>query len=243
MAIQSASGNYGVSARADGSDIKGGLKNDGATILNGGNADVTDELGQPQPVTVVKRLDQMAKHPEHFYGGRVVMQSGINGADPQIGVATAVGFSAGQEATGSGTLAFNPDPADRTASDPQFIIRGVATTINNTSNTTLQSRGSTYRVSDGSAAEKAVTTSVQQGAYASAEIDVLAQPATGTHPERTKGAGAGTAYNLNTASGSYGTGLSEDVRVGRSFGGGINFMQGGAVSSGTDYKPRDTYES
>ena len=51
----------------------------------------------------------------------------------------AAGVYTAKKAVSSGAFAFTPAPADRTASDPQFVMMRVAVTLGGVSNTVLQS--------------------------------------------------------------------------------------------------------
>jgi hypothetical protein len=92
----------------------GASKNKGGTILHAGNADAT--------VWTSKSLRDFAEDSgwSSGYGAKVIA---LTGTASTTGV---------QTAKGSGTLAYQPAP-----SDPQFLIRGYSTKINNVTSSIL----------------------------------------------------------------------------------------------------------
>ena len=93
-------------------------KEDGATVLHGGDVDSTNTVTNSK--TLRGNLDASA-----VYGSRV---TAITGTKHKPGV---------QTSKGSGALAYQP-----AAGDPQFLLRGYSSKINNVSSTVLQIAGS-----------------------------------------------------------------------------------------------------
>ena len=93
------------------------VRDDGATVLHGGNVDSSKTVSNSK--TLRGNLDASA-----VYGSRV---KAITGTKHKPGV---------QTSKGSGALAYQP-----AASDPQFLLRGYSSKINNVSSTVLQIAG------------------------------------------------------------------------------------------------------
>ena len=226
MAVQAASGDYTGQTKV----------NNGGAVFAAGTVDTADS-----PVSSGLVRSAFSVGTDDDYGARIVINNAT--ADGSTKDNTGIGTARGGQLA-SGTLAFNPNPANRTASDPQFIIRGVSTTVNGASNTTLQSRGSDYGGIDGrdGIGEMVTTRTIGTGPT----INVLAKPSTNINPAFTKGSNAGDSLTFNSASGdslANSATKSEEQRVGRSYGGGLRFMAGCKNPSSKTYKPRDTYES
>ena len=92
--------------------------NNGATVLHGGNVDSSKTVTNSK--TLRGNLDASA-----VYGSKV---TAITGTKHKPGV---------QTSKGSGTLAYQP-----AASDPQFLLRGYSSKINNVASSALQIAGS-----------------------------------------------------------------------------------------------------
>jgi len=226
MAVQAASGDYTGQTK----------KNNGGAVFAAGTVDTADS-----PISSGLVRSDFSVSTDDEYGSKIAFNNAT--ADGATKDNTGIGTARGGQLS-SGTLAFNPSPASRTASDPQFIIRGVSTTINGASNTVLQSQGSDFAGIDGRDGIAEMVTTRRNGS--SPEIDVLAAPSTNINPARTKGSNAGDSLTFNSASGdslANSATKSEEQRVGRSYGGGLRFMAGGKNPTSNTYKPRDTYES
>lgn len=196
----------------------------GATVVMGGN------IATDAPVTLAKSNVDFGRIAGEPYGAKINLNDGAGvGTDSQFGVVNAIADS-------GGTFAYQP-----TASDPQFLIRGYATKINNSASTQLSIPASDWRY-DG-VADK--ITNVAAGSGASTSIDVLAQPSTAIHPERTKGGDAGLSYTYAAPSGN-GTIASSGDRNALSpwtHPAPINYMQGGKNPKSDQFKSPETYES
>ena len=101
-----------------------GTKNNGATVL-GINAATTTTAGSPVTRTFEVKANAISETPDVGYGAKVVA---LTGSKWKAGV---------QTAKGSGALAYQPK-----ANDPQFLLRGYASKINNVASTLLTFPGS-----------------------------------------------------------------------------------------------------
>jgi hypothetical protein len=101
-----------------------GKKNNGATVL-GINAATTTTAGSPVTRTFEVKANAISETPDVGYGAKVVA---LTGSKWKAGV---------QTAKGSGALAYQPK-----ANDPQFLLRGYASKINNVASTLLTFPGS-----------------------------------------------------------------------------------------------------
>jgi hypothetical protein len=199
----------------------------GATVVMGGN------IATDAPVTLAKSNVDFGRIAGEPYGTKIVINnaSADGSTKDNTGIGTALG---GHFA--SGTIAYQP-----TADDPQFLIRGYATKINNSASTVLSIPASDWRY-DG-VADK--ITNVAAGSGASTSIDVLAQPSTAIHPERTKGGDAGLSYTYAAPSGNGAIASSGDRNALSPWThpAPINYMQGGKNPKSDEYKSPETYES
>jgi hypothetical protein len=97
-----------------------GKKNNGATIL-GINSATTTTSGSPVTRTWEVKQNAVSETPDVGYGGKVIA---LTGSKWKAGVQTAK--------SGGGGLAYQPK-----ATDPQFLLRGYASKINNVASTLL----------------------------------------------------------------------------------------------------------
>jgi hypothetical protein len=187
-----------------------------------------------------KGLNEMATGSE--YGSKVVpvSQSTGNRNLSPTNATDSVGVSAATAGVGT-SMAFNPDPANRTATDPQFIIRGVSTTISGSGNTFLQVGGSDYAGKpEGLNKTKADR---RVGLYSATSIDVLEPTASGLFPYRTKGSNAGDAHSFVRPSGDGLVVVSDADFDSRSTPGKLNYMSGSPTPTSKNYKSKDAKES
>ena len=102
----------------------GGIKNNGATVL-GINSATTTTAGSPVTQTFEVKANALSESPDIGYGGKVVA---LTGSKWKPGI---------QTSKGSGALAYQPK-----SNDPQFLIRGYASKINNVASSLLTFPGS-----------------------------------------------------------------------------------------------------
>ena len=186
-------------------------------------------------------LDELATGGD--YGSKVVAIDTDTGGrvDNHPMFTDSIGITSATAGVGT-SMAFTPKPANRTATDPQFIIRGVSTTISGSGNTALQVVGREYagiNVTNPSKSTK------RAGAYSDTSIDVLEPAGSGLFGYRTKGTGAGnTASWVNpSGDGLVPVGTFDDVFASRTKPGDIVYMQGSPTPKQDDYKRRDQKES
>ena len=101
-----------------------GTKNNGATVL-GIHAATTTTAGSPVTRTIEIKANAISETPDVGYGAKVVA---LTGSKWKPGI---------QTSKGSGTLAYQPK-----ANDPQFLLRGYASKINNVASSLLTFPGS-----------------------------------------------------------------------------------------------------
>lgn len=102
----------------------GGIKNNGATVL-GINSATTTTAGSPVTQTFEVKANALSEGQDVGYGGKVLA---LTGSKWKAGI---------QTSKGSGTLAYQPKKGD-----PQFLVRGYASKINNVASTLLTFPGS-----------------------------------------------------------------------------------------------------
>lgn len=183
------------------SALTGGAKGNenGATVLHGGNVDST-------AVTNSKALmDNLDSGPS--YGSKVVA---ITGTKHKPGI---------QTSKGSGALAYQP-----ASSDPQFLLRGYSSKINNVDSTVLQIAGA----DSGGRAKKAGV--VKTHRY---HITSIAY----TTGIATKGGSAGAVSNFVQSDGS--TAATDDaLQTTRAIPGELVFMHGAKTPTQADYSAK-----
>ena len=168
------------------------------------------------------------------YGSEVkTVDRGTNPYHDHVGI---------KAANSAGAFGFTPKASDRSASDPQFIIRGVSTTVGGVTNDVLTSAGSKYA---GQNIEKygSQTVNTTKKLGVGPVIDIMASPSSGIAPFRTKGSGAGDAITFITPSGD-GTEVSvaANIKPTRAVPGELAYMQGGVIPKQDDYKDKDSNE-
>lgn len=219
MATISASGAYPVAE-----------KRDGGTVVMAGN------IADGDPITLAKSNVDFGRIAGEPYGAKIVINdaTGDGSTKDNTGIGTALGGH-----IASGTIAYQP-----TADDPQFLIRGYASKINNSADTTLQIVGSDF----GGFGYDGVADSIKHvhaGSGASTSIDVLAQPSTNIQPSRTKGADAGLSYTFAAPSGNGAIASSGDRNAlsPLTHPSPLVYMQGSPTPNSDEYKSPETYES
>jgi hypothetical protein len=185
-------------------------RNNGATVLNGGNVDSTNAVTNSDTL-----MDVL--HKAGAYGGKVLASTGTKF---KPGVTTS---------KGSGTLAYQP-----AASDPQFLLRGYSTKVNNVSNTILQS-GSSDK-----AGRRAINPLTKTHNYGTGHADYSIDYATGI---LTKGGSAGTHYGAvkNYVQADDGTTAATDdaATPTRAIPGELVYMYGALTPKQDDYKAKN----
>ena len=175
-------------------------RNNGATVLNGGNVDSTNAVTNSDTL-----MDVL--HKAGAYGGKVLASTGTKF---KPGVTTS---------KGSGTLAYQP-----AASDPQFLLRGYSTKVNNVSNTILQS-GSSDK-----AGRRAINPIVKTHDYNITSIDYVTGIAT-------KHGSAGAVKNYVKMDGT--TAATDDAaNPTRAIPGELVYMYGALTPKQDDYKAK-----
>jgi|TARA_B100000029_G_scaffold454121_1_gene480408 hypothetical protein len=171
-------------------------RNNGATVLNGGDVDTTNTV--TNAVALRSNLDGSPA----AYGTKVIAITGV------------------QTSKGSGAIAYQPE-----AGDPQFLIRGYSTKVNNVSNTVLQSGGSEK------AGRRAINALAKTHRYHITSINYVTGQAT-------KGGSAGDVSNfVQTGDGS--TAASDDAaNPTRAIPGELVYMHGALTPKQDDYKAK-----
>jgi len=174
-------------------------RENGSTVLHGGNVDSTSTVTNSK--TLRGNLDASA-----VYGSRV---TAITGTKHKPGV---------QTSKGSGALAYQP-----AASDPQFLLRGYSSKINNVSSTVLQIAGSDARGRGSEGVVKTHKYDISSIAYNTGFA--------------TKGGNAGDVSNFVQSDGS--TAATDDaLESSRAIPGELVFMHGARVPTQADYSAK-----
>ena len=178
----------------------------GATVLNGGNVSATD-THVSNSVALLDNLDNTL-----LYGSKIIAKTG---SAFKVGV---------QTSKGSGALAFFPKRADRSSSAPQFLIRGMATTINNVATDALRIPGSDFF-------RRAIHIQLSYYNYANSSFDLFATP---YETALTKGAVAKKTFVSNTNNSNNATDdAAQDHHAVR---GELVYMYGAIIPQQDDYK-------
>ena len=194
-----------------------------------------------------KGLNEMATGSE--YGSKVVAIDTDTGnrVDGHPMFTDSVGITTATAGVGT-SIAFNPKPANRTATDPQFIIRGVSTTISGSGNTFLQVGGSDYAGKPEGVNKTKADRRV--GLYSDTSIDVLEPTSSGLFPYRTKGSDAGVAQPFVrpsgdgvTITGGHNVPVTDADFDSRGTPGKLNYMSGSPNPTSKNYKAKDAKES
>ena len=222
---------------AAGYDIDNSGVVDGGTIVKAGNK------ASDSPVTSALSIDTLADNvgDRSDYGSKIVANVGTGASTTdRVGVSGAIASNA-PDGTG---IAFN-------AGATNWIMQGgnVTTTLNGVANTRLSSPAREIVTSDGGSNDvvtKVARTKIgdiQHGAYASRDINLLAEPSTEIQPYlENRGASAGSASTfVNPADGT--AAVKAEIAPTRSVPGELTYHFGGLGKPTTDaYKAKDAYE-
>lgn len=211
-----------IAPSGDGTNT-GKAKNNGGTIVNGGN------VASNSAFTKVIPLTTLADDVGQSFGSVVVANdgTGANTTD-RAGVAKAVA---------AGTLAYQAKPTE-------WVVRGIATKLGGVANTVLLNKGSEY---DSSVLKDNIfqtTHTHALGSGALMEINLLARPDGTINPAFTKPENAGYEVQFVKASG-YGTLAATDdaATPTRAVPGELTYRTGASLPTSVAYKAKDAYES
>lgn len=211
----------------DGSSVtNSSTKNDGGTVVNGGNPASTS------PMT--KNLNPNDLLTGNDSGSKVVAKDGTGALTTNPDGIQAV-------KSGGAGLAYNVDPRAASGSNRNFIIRAAgdsASKVNNVANANLNAAQN--GVGDG---PKAVVATRQLGA-SGVEYNTLATPSTFRTPGFQKGGSAGSSSPFFAADTGGNASLTDaSIVPTRAVPGELTYHFGGAAKPTTDeYKARDSYE-
>jgi hypothetical protein len=214
---------------------------DGGTIAQAGNI-VTAETSTKaaNPITNKVALMDMNAADDSVaenLGSRVLVNDGTAGlTDANNMVQDAHGI---KKAVSGGTLAYN-------ASATEWVMHGnnVTSTLSGAANTVLSPAG--RAASTGDRGTENIKIIDRQLGDNTTEIDVLAEPSTQLHPERTKASDAGTRitfWNPNDNGSAGSVAVVSEIESTRAIPGALTYMQGGKLAKNDDYKARDSAES
>ncbi len=178
-------------------------RNNGATVLGGGNIDTSTNTVSSAP-----SLKSFLDNHSHVVGSRVLASTGTKWKS---------GITTGK---GSGTLAYQP-----TKEDPQFLIRHVASKVNNISNTVL------YNGASDKAGRRAINHLVKNHRYDITSIDYKTGIAT-------KGGSAGDAFNYVQADDGTTAATDDAATPTRAIPGELVYMHGALTPKQDDYKAK-----
>ena len=178
-------------------------RNNGATVLGGGNIDTSNDTVSSAP-----SLKSFLDNHSHVVGSRVLASTGTKWKS---------GITTGK---GSGTLAYQP-----TKEDPQFLIRSVASKVNNTSNTVL------YSGASDKAGRRAINHLAKNHRYHITSIDYKTGIAT-------KGGSAGNAFNYVQADDGSTAATDDAANPSRAIPGELVYMHGSLTPKQDDYKAK-----
>ena len=230
MATQAASGDYYVSTTS-----KVGIsKDDGGTIVKGGNVDTTND-----PITKVMGLRDLTPSKDVNRSGSKVVEKTATAHDytNPDGVIKA-------KSGGTGGLAYFPDAR---AGDTNFIIRGAGATsagkVNNDAVTNMTIPGSQYDGVGFDGIHESLK-NYKLGDASNVAFDMLAVPSSGRVPGRTKGSNAGDALNFPAPSGDGINVASDDAATpSRAIPGELTYHFGALGKPTTDeYKAKNSNE-
>jgi len=205
---------------------------EGGTIAQAGNIDtVSGAISNDISLRSMNAADD--SNAENL-GSRVVANGGVDGSTTD-----SVGVSG---ANGGATLAFFPNKADRTKADPQFVIKGVSTSLAGSATDVIRTPGSHYGSNNTRSQERVKIGDRLIGSKADEAFDNMARPSTEISPGRTKGSNAGNATTMvNPADGS--SAVVSEIKSTRAVPGELIYMYGGKLAASGQYKSKETYES
>lgn len=214
MAIVAPSGDGNSTGRA---------KNNGGTIVNGGNVASDSAFTKVIPLTTL--ADDVGKS----FGSVVVANDGT-GADTtdRAGV---------RKAVSAGTLAYKAGPTE-------WVVRGIATTLGGVANTVLLNKGAEYDSSKLRDNILELTHTHALGSGSLATVNFYARPDGTINPAFTKAGNAGYEVQFVKASG-YGTLAATDdaATPTRAVPGELTYRTGAKLPVSVTYKAKDAYES
>jgi hypothetical protein len=178
-------------------------RNNGATVLGGGNIDTSTNTVSSAP-----SLKSFLDNHSHVVGSRVLASTGTKWKS---------GITTGK---GSGTLAYQP-----TKEDPQFLIRHVASKVNNISNTVL------YSGASDKAGRRAINHLAKNHRYDITSIDYKTGIAT-------KGGSAGDAFNYVQVGDGTTAATDDAATPTRAIPGELVYMYGALTPKQDDYKAK-----
>lgn len=205
---------------------------EGGTIAQAGNIDTVS--GAIKNDLALRSMNSADDSDSQNLGSRVVAN-----AHEVLTTTDLVGVSG---ADGGATLAFFPAKADRTASKPGFVIRGVSTSLGGNNTDVIRTPGSHYGSNNVRSQERNKISDRLIGSKADEAFDNMARPSTEIVPGRTKGSNAGDATTMvNPADGS--AAVASEIKSTRAVPGELVYMYGGKLAASGEYKSKETYES
>ena len=178
-------------------------RNNGATVLGGGNIDTSTNTVSSAP-----SLKSFLDNHSHVVGSRVLA---ITGTKWKPGITSS---------KSGGSMAYQP-----TKEDPQFLIRGVASKVNNTSNTVL------YSGASDKAGRRAINHLAKNHRYDITSIDYKTGIAT-------KGGSAGDAFNYVQVDDGSTAATDDAANPTRAIPGELVYMHGSLTPKQDDYKAK-----
>ena len=183
-------------------------RNNGATVLNGGNIDSGSTVTNTDTLMDVLHSGNGTSGGAGTYGSQV---RAITGTKWKPGITSS---------KSGGSMAYQP-----TKEDPQFLIRGVASKVNNTSNTVL------YSGASDKAGRRAINHLAKNHRYHITSIDYKTGIAT-------KGGSAGNAFNYVQADDGSTAATDDAANPSRAIPGELVYMHGALTPKQDDYKAK-----
>jgi len=178
-------------------------RNNGATVLGGGNIDTSTNTVSSAP-----SLKSFLDNHSHVVGSRVLA---VTGTKWKPGITSS---------KSGGSMAYQP-----TKEDPQFLIRHVASKVNNASNTVLYS-GASHK-----AGRRAINHLAKNHRYHITSINYVTGIAT-------KGGSAGNAFNYVQAGDGSTAATDDAANPSRAIPGELVYMYGALTPKQDDYKAK-----
>jgi hypothetical protein len=196
-------------------------KNNGATVVNAGNASTTG------PITKILGLNTLADDVGNPIGSKVVSNDGTGAATTdRVGVSGVIASAA---------IAYEAGPTE-------WVMQGVTTTLAGVARTALLSQGSDF---DGSVKDFVYqTNSNYTHGSGNGTFDIYARPGTDITPNYTKGGNAGAKFNFVRPSGNGLIAASDEAAAPtRAVPGELVYRFGAPTPYMDNYKAKDSYES
>ena len=205
---------------------------EGGTIAQAGNIDTVS--GAIKNDLAIRNMNSADDSDSQNMGSRVVAN-----LHETLSTTDLVGVSG---ADGTANIAFFPAKADRTASDPQFVIRGVSSSLRGSATDVIRTPGSHYGSNNVRSQERTKISDRLVGDKSDEAFDTMARPSTEIVPGRTKGSNAGDSTTMvNPADGS--AAVVSEIKSTRAVPGELVYMYGGKLAASGEYKSKETYES